>query len=138
MKNIFALPQNIYFTKENTYADFDDKELMVYEYTQPDYEPTMHFHTWPVAIANYADRFDPDKFEKIERHMLTDEVFVLLLGKAWLVIGKELRKIEMEPGKIYNVKAGAWHNVLLEKDSKVLIVENHNTSSENSELCSIK
>lgn len=117
---------------------FDDKELEIYEYTQPDYEPTMHFGQWRVAIANYAERFDGAKYEKIERHMLTDEVFVLLLGKAWLVIGKDLRKVEMEPGKIYNVKAGTWHNVLLEKDSKVLIVENHDTCDENSELATIR
>ena len=113
---------------------FDDKELEIHEYTGPDYEPTMHFGQWRVAIANYAERFDEQKYTMTESHSLTDEVFVLLLGRAWLVIGEDLRKVEMEPGKIYNVKAGTRHNVLLEKDSKVLIVENHDTGPENSEL----
>ena len=117
---------------------FDDKELEIYEHTQPGYERTMHFEGWRVAIANYMERFDPDRYDTIERHMLTDEVFVLLSGKAWLVIGKELRKTQLEPGKLYNVKAGVWHNVLLEKDAKVLIVENHSTCAENSELYTIR
>jgi len=111
---------------------FDDKELEIHEYTGEGYEPTMHFEQWRVAIANYCDRFDENKYDKTESHSLTDEVFVLLIGRAHLVIGEDLRRVEMEPGKIYNVKAGTRHNVLLEKDAKVLIVENHNTGPENS------
>lgn len=117
---------------------FDDNEIAIHEYTGVGYERTMHFEQWRVAIANYGEKFDAEKYDKIERHLLTDEVFVLLQGKASLVIGKELRSFEMEPGKIYNVKAGSWHNVLLDRDAKVLIVENHNTSLENTEYYPIK
>ena len=39
----------------------------------------------------------------------------------------------MEKGKIYNVKAAAWHALLLSEGSKVLIVENEDTSLENTE-----
>ena len=74
-----------------------------------------------------------EKFDKLERHLLTDEVFVLLSGSAELVIGLDMKHIPLETGKIYNVKKGAWHNILIEKDAKVLIVENHNTGLENTE-----
>lgn len=117
---------------------YDDNGLEIHEHTGPAYERTMHFEQWRVAIANYCERFDKEKYDKIERHLLTDEVFVLLSGSAELVIGKELRYIPLEPGKIYNVKAGTWHNILLSQDGKVLIVENHNTSLENSEYWQIK
>lgn len=40
----------------------------------------------------------------------------------------------MEPGKIYNVKKGAWHSVILEKGAKVYVVENIDTNEENSEI----
>ena len=111
----------------------EDGEISIYEYEGAGYEPTMHFESWRVAIANPCERFSEDKFERLERHRLTDEVFVLLFGQASLVIGKELRYVTMEPGKIYNVKTGTWHNILLGNNAKVLIVENHNTNVENTE-----
>ena len=93
----------------------------------------MRYGHWIVAFANYEERFDREKYTRIERHLNTDEVFVLLNGKASLVIGMEREIVELEPCKIYNVKAGVWHNILIEKDSKVMIVENSDTSRENSE-----
>ena len=112
--------------------------LEILEHNGPAYNPTMHYGTWRVAIANYGPFFDRQTYPRIERHLLTDEVFVLLAGKASLVIGTERDEVEMEMGKIYNVKVGTWHNVLLDADSKVLIVENHNTGPENTEYCAVE
>lgn len=110
-----------------------NKDIEVFGYEGEGYEPTMNYGSWRVAFANYAERFDKEKFERLERHLLTDEVFVLISGGAELVIGKEMKRIPLENGKIYNVKKGAWHNILIEKDAKVLIVENHNTGLDNTE-----
>jgi mannose-6-phosphate isomerase-like protein (cupin superfamily) len=107
--------------------------LEIFEHNGPAYDRTMHYGEWRVAIANYGPLFDRQTYPRIERHLLTDEVFVLLSGKASLVIGLEREEIEMEAGKLYNVKVGTWHNVLLDRDAKVLIVENHNTGLENTE-----
>ena len=38
----------------------------------------------------------------------------------------------MQPGKLYNVKRGVWHNSTLSPDASVLIVENVDTTSANS------
>ena len=108
-------------------------QIEILEYTGTGYNRTMNFEQWRVAIANYAEHFDENLFDKIERHLLTDEVFVLLQGSATLVIGKQMRRYPLEQGKLYNVKKGEWHNILMEKDAKVLIVENHNTGPENTE-----
>ena len=107
--------------------------LEIFEHNGVGYDPTMNFESWRVAIANFGEHFDKDRYNYLERHMLTDEVFVLLSGQATLIIGKEFSKIPLETGKIYNVKKGAWHAMLMEEDAKVLIVENHNTARENSE-----
>ena len=112
---------------------FDNQELEIYEYTGEGYERTMNFEHWRVALANFGESFDREKFCKIERHMLTDEVFVLLMGKATLIIGEDLKQVEMKPGKIYNVKAAVWHACWMSEDAKILIVENHNTSKDNTE-----
>jgi hypothetical protein len=74
----------------------------------------------------------------MERHNQTDEVFVLNKGQGILFLGEGHEYIEkihaqiLEPGKIYNVKQGVWHTVVLSPDGSVLIVENRDTSLENS------
>ena len=109
------------------------EELEIFEYDGVGYNATMHFDSWRVAIANFGDHFDEERYNYLEAHRLTDEVFVLLSGKATLVIGKNFEKTELEIGKIYNVKRGAYHALLMARDAKVLIVENHNTSRENTD-----
>ena len=109
------------------------KDIEIFEYNGTGYDPTMHFEEWRVAIANFGDNFDREKYKYLERHMLTDEVFVLLSGEATLVSGLDFTETPMEAGKIYNVKRGAWHALLMEPSAKVLIVENHNTDYANSE-----
>lgn len=108
-------------------------DLEVFEYEGAGYNPTKKFESWLVAIANHCDHFDKDLYNYIERHLETDEVFVLLSGKATMVTGMERTETPMETGKIYNVKKGSWHAMYMDKGSKVLIVENSNTTRENSE-----
>ena len=109
------------------------QELDILEYNGDGYAPVMHFEAWRVALLNYCDRFDPSCPIKMERHLLTDEVFVLLGGEATLYIGEEMVVYPMEKNKIYNVRAGVWHRITTSRDAKVLIVENDDTSVDNSE-----
>ena len=107
--------------------------IEIFEHNAPGYKALLSYEGWKVAIANYKEHFDRDKYSYLERHLLTDEVFVLLSGEATLVINKDFTEIPMEPYKIYNVKRGTWHALWLNPDSKVLIVENENTGAENTE-----
>jgi hypothetical protein len=43
----------------------------------------------------------------------------------------------MQPFKIYNVKKSVWHSHTLSRDAKLLIVENRNTTFDNSPFCSL-
>ena len=110
------------------------QDIEILEYEGDGYDATMNFGAWRVAIANYIDAFDREKCKYLERHLETDEVFVLLSGEATLITGLEMTETPMEIGKIYNVKLGAWHALFMEKGSKVLIVEEHSTCEENSEF----
>ena len=116
----------------------EENGIEIYSHEGVGYEPTMNYGQWRVAIANTAPHLHESTYERIERHTETDEVFVLLFGSATLLIGEEGRRYPMEIGKIYNVKKGVFHAVSIEKDSKVLIVENHNTSKENTEYLYLK
>ncbi len=97
------------------------------------YAPVVAYNGWRVAIANYCQRLREENIIRVERHLKTDEVFLLLSGEAVLHIGKELKRYPMEPGKIYNVKRGEWHCITMKPGAKVAIVENDDTSSENTE-----
>jgi mannose-6-phosphate isomerase-like protein (cupin superfamily) len=121
----------------------DEKLLEICEFKDPGYQPIIDFGEWRVAILNYIDEIHPLRIESLERHNETDEVFVLLKGQGILFIGEGGTCIEkifsqvLEPGKIYNVKQRIWHTVTLSQDGSVLIVENRNTSKENSSYSSL-
>ena len=109
------------------------KDLEIFEYNGEGYNPTMNFESWRVVIANFGEHFDEQRYNYLEMHLLTDEAFVLLSGEARLVIGRDFSETVMQKGRIYNVKKGTFHALLMEKDAKVLIVENHNTGIDNTE-----
>jgi len=117
----------------------DENILEVREYADEGYKPLVDFNDWRVAILNYIDEIHPDRNQTLERHMLTDEVFVLLRGKASLIIGGNgpgLGDVDpqcLEPGKLYNVRRSTWHTVLMSRDASILIVENRDTGASNTE-----
>ena len=105
--------------------------LEIKEYNGEGYDRTHIFGAWCVAFLNHAERFD--RVTYLERHLLTDEIFVLLSGEAELLIGEKGEPVKLEPCKLFNVKAGVWHAVRASRDAKLLIVENSDTVKENSE-----
>lgn len=105
--------------------------IEILDYKGDGYSKVMSFEAWKVAMINYSDRFNEKNLNLLERHLFTDEVFVLLEGEA--VLASDEVRYQMEKYKIYNVKNGAWHAIALSENAKVLIVENENTGKENSE-----
>lgn len=124
---------------QNREGDMEEKLLEIREFTGPGYQPVIDFETWRVAILNYLDEIDPERITFMERHNETDEVFVLVKGQGILFLGEGEMGVEkihpqvMQSGKIYNVKKSVWHTVVLSRDGSVLIVENRDTSQENSD-----
>jgi ureidoglycolate hydrolase len=99
----------------------------------------VDYESWRVAILCFEEGPLPGSQTMMERHLETDEVFVLTKGNGSLIVGGngpevgELAVQVMEIGKIYNVKKCCWHTVLLSRDASVVIVENRDTVRENSE-----
>ncbi|MDO5435040.1 MAG: hypothetical protein Q4G19_01575 [Clostridia bacterium] len=98
-----------------------------------DFKRLVEYGEWSVAFLRYAERFSHLTY--FERHLLTDEVFVLLNGSATLFIRTDegIRKLSMEKEMVYNVRRGVWHQILVSEDATVLVVENRNTAKENTE-----
>ena len=100
------------------------------------YCPLVFHRDWQVALLNWEPIFDREGVGEIERHCETDEVFVLWRGRAVLFTagegGLELR--EMEPGVLYNVTQGTWHNLVATRDASWIIVETRDTHRHDTEI----
>ena len=117
----------------------DETLLEIRTYNGNGYKPLIDFGTWRVAILRYLDEIHPDRIDSMERHMQTDEVFVLLQGRRVLIIGGNQSEVDgihfqiLECGEVYNVKRSSWHTILLSHDARILLVENRDTGKHNSE-----
>lgn len=95
---------------------------------------------WTVGIKNWKPANDVAGIDCLERHNQTDELFVLASGSCTLVYanerdkGLEFGSVKMEEGKVYNIPATLWHNTITRKDTKMILIEDSNTSMENSDI----
>jgi hypothetical protein len=121
----------------------DQGLLEVREYEGEGYKALVDSGSWRVAILRFEKGLLPGRQSSMERHLETDEVFVLTKGQGALILGGNGREVgrltlqEMEIGKIYNVRRNAWHTLSLSRDASVLIVENQDTGRDNSEYIDI-
>ena len=109
----------------------------LYSDLNPGYGSAVYFTG---SFCNWKTAFRGDYSKKDGWHISieTDEVFVLIKGNASLFIGEDEERYDMETGKFYNVKKGAWHSMSMTENSIVLIVENDNTGLENTEYRPLK
>ena len=107
------------------------------------YKPVVDYMEWRVAMLNYCEELEVQNLKTMQKHMESDEVFILLKGNCKLFVGgngesiKEIDAIQMEAMKLYNVKRGVWHTHTLDREGSVLIVENRNTGNSNSPVAKL-
>lgn len=95
---------------------------------------------WTVGIKNWKPANDIEQIGNLERHNRTDELFVLLNGSCTLVYATEegnglnLKIVEMRPHAVYQIPPALWHNTIMTKEAKLLLIENSDTSMENTDL----
>ena len=53
-----------------------------YVFSGNDFNVMMQYEGWKIGFLRYSERFS--QFAQLERHMKTDEAFVLLSGEATL------------------------------------------------------
>jgi len=116
------------------------KAIEITNFPVTDYEPLVDYEGWRVAVLAFCENTTLPKIQTMQRHDLTDEVFVLIRGNCTLLTGGngdvpgEMEAVKLEPHKVYNVKKGFWHNHVLDEDGIVLIVENQDTCDDNSPI----
>lgn len=117
--------------------------LEVREHCGTGYLPLVDFESWRVAVLNFAEELRAEEITRMQRHNETDEVFVLLKGRCILFVGEgdetvtAIRARDLSPHQLYNVKQGVWHHHTLSEDAMVLVVENRDTTYDNSPFCAL-
>lgn len=121
---------------------FPETLIEIRTHTDAGYRPLIDFGAWRVAILNFSEDLRPENIEAMQRHNATDEVFVLLRGRCLLFVGEgddsSITAIYAQPMSlctIYNVKKSVWHTHALSPDAMVLVVENQDTTYDNSPFC---
>lgn len=99
-------------------------------YVGNDFKVVQQFEGWKIGFLRISERFS--KFDRLERHLLTDEAFILLDGKATLYTDTE--KVEMEKCIVYNIPKAEWHHITVSEDATVMVVENSSTCDDNTEI----
>lgn len=117
--------------------------IAMYEYTQEGMQRVFENEKWMVGIKNWKPANDITGIDCLERHNETDELFVLVAGSCTLIYANEtdggirFGAVKMEPQKVYNIPAALWHNTVTQKDTKMILIEDSNTSMENSDILSL-
>jgi ureidoglycolate hydrolase len=117
----------------------DERLIEIKRFEGEGYRPLITHAGWRVAVLNYLSELHPTHISDMERHLGTDEVFVLVKGWAVLLVGgndarvEGITDVEMAIGTLYNIRKNTWHGILMSEDASVVIVENDDTCEGNSE-----
>ena len=102
-------------------------EILNYSFDGEGMQRVFENEKWTVGIKNWKPANDITGINNLERHNKTDELFVL-----------DIKAVKMEPNKVYNIPATLWHNTVTCKDTKMILIEDSNTSMDNSDILDLK
>lgn len=101
------------------------------------YNRIVEFDGWTVANLAFCEDTKIEAITSFQKHLETDEVFILLSGKACLIVleadyfdADKLVFLNMKPNTVYNIKKNAYHQHVLSEDANLCIVENKNTDDD--------
>lgn len=113
-----------------------NKLVEIGDFTGNGYDTVVKFGGWRAAyLNNTTDAVSYPAY--FERHTQSAELFVLVAGNCKLLAssdGKQDYEVhDMKPLVMYNVPQTSFHAVVMQPGCRLLIVENIDVSSENSE-----
>ncbi len=114
-----------------------EQGIDIYNYDGEGLERSYTCENRLVGIKNYKPASSREQMDSLEKHLLTDELFIPLTEGSILLYkqdGGSLCHASMEMGRIYSVRKGTWHNVLMIPGGKMALTERADTSMENSLL----
>ena len=110
--------------------------------SRPGFELVCNNESFKCAFVTLSDQYAYGKITTMKRHNESDEVFVLVKGRATLVTGdvdkQEYIKTELKQGSSYCVEAQTWHYLAVSEDALVFVTENSRVSAENTDAVGVE
>lgn len=107
------------------------------------YQPVLDFEGWRVAMLRRPDDPAHNVFHRVERHRETNEVFILTVGQADLIVcdGDATpgvwHVIAMRHNVAYNIGKAVWHEVVMSAEAHIIIFERTDTTIANSDYAEL-
>lgn len=100
-----------------------------FTFSGEDFKVMLQSDGWKIGFLRNSERFS--SFNQLERHLKTDEAFVLLDGEA--VLYTENESCVMKKCTLYNIPKGMWHHITVSDKATIMVVENADTNKGNTE-----
>ena len=103
--------------------------LKIEKPTVPGFDTVVLNDRFKCAFITHSPYYSFGKVDHMKRHNNTDEVFVLLSGRAVMLIleNGEYQRHPLEQRKAYNVKKSTWHYLAVSDDAMVFVAEGADT-----------
>lgn len=94
---------------------------------------------WVVGLKNWTPGNDLAGLRHLEIHHQSDEQFILIRGKAALITatpgedGPDMELTRLEPVVLYTVPRENWFFTILQRDTRMMIVQDADCTADNSE-----
>ena len=92
------------------------------------------------AFIKHSSTYSFGQVHEMKRHNKTDEIFVLLKGRAVMLImdGGKFFETELTQNTAYNVQRETWHYLALSEDAEAFVTENADTDSTNTDVMELE
>ena len=110
--------------------------LKIEKPTVPGFDTVVLNDRFKCAFITHSPYYSFGKVDHMKRHNNTDEVFVLLSGRAVMLIleNGEYQRYPLEQGRAYNVKKSTWHYLAVSDDAMVFVAEGADTDDTNTDV----
>lgn len=104
--------------------------------TRAGFEPIVLTERFKCAFITHGEGYTYGQVREMKRHNKTEEVFVLLSGKATLLTleGECFEETNMVPEAAYTVCGGTWHSLAVSRDAVLFVTENSDTDRTNTDV----
>lgn len=102
----------------------------------PGFDTVVMNDHFKCAFITHSPYYAFGEVDHMKRHINTDEIFVLLSGRAVLLIMEDgkIQKYAMEQGSAYNVCRSTWHYLAVSGDARVFVAEKSDTDGTNTDV----
>lgn len=102
----------------------------------PGFDTVVKSERFKCAFITHSPAYAFGRVDQMKRHNKTDEIFVLLSGRAVMLIleNEKFEEYALVSGSACNVQKGTWHYLAVSDEACVFVVESSDTNAANTDI----